>query len=72
MRGTQERRFHNHAMLDSDEQTVLFKTGQERGGLERRGTACQTSQACGKKLQEGAKHLGVSGRVRPLAAQCAA
>lgn len=35
--GTQERRSHNHAMLDSDEQTVLFKTGQEKGGLERRG-----------------------------------
>lgn len=35
--GTQERRSHNHAMLDSDEQTVLFKTGQERGELERLG-----------------------------------
>ena len=71
-RGTQERRSHNHAMLYSDEQAVPFKTGQEKGGLERQGPACQTSQACEKKLQEGANHLGVSGKVRLLAAQCAA
>lgn len=65
--GTQERRSHNHALLYSDEQAVLFKTGQEKGGLERRGPPCQTSQSCEKKLQEGANHLGVSGRVGPLA-----